>query len=637
MADGWQGFGTQQEDDEKKPGIGAAPEAGFQSASQRASQMQATLGAGGGYKPAGGAGGGSGRFANLQKFLGANKPTALTGAVQSKFGAEAEKTGKAVEAARGKLSSDLQQQQALQQKAQGFASTLEKADASTEDISKLAGDEFGQFLEQKSDLGNINIQDAEKLKLKQANLEGLAKQAQTEKGRFGLLQGLLKRPSYTTGQSKFDQLLLQRGGSGDALQQLQTGLAAGAKASGAGLSSLEGQLSEGLKTYGGDTGKQLAERLKTGLSSQAGALDTTLEEQLTGIKSQESAARDKAALLQKALSGAEQIASLYSDKYKDDPRAALSLATGRTQLSGENLQELNEKFGPGFVEEFKKAQPEVAKLLEGTQFGAVNADMLRNAIANPLSLTNTASMNAAQTMTPEQKARYEAIQKLSKSSVGKFGAQLPNVEAGKQFKFDPVSQEGLASAKAYGAQEMRNRSEQLKESARQLQAITGMDEKSAQAEIMNMLKEGKGLSDEDSRAAKYAGTSVHGWELDPSSLTKSADFSKVVEQEKQRLAASPFGTSDLELLNKDPKQYIDMIKSRGTGFERQQTDLERAYETERNRGKQRYEDMLNKVLRPTRTTRWDKGAFEEAGGRIYNPFSGQFEERPEDANKKGGT
>lgn len=156
---------------------------------------------------------GSGRFTNLQSYIGANKPageqlgqkvagtvqtgleksqkeaTTQAGQIREAIGAEKQRLGEAagfqsqVEQDPTKIASDAAARQRFQQLTSG-ATSAGQLQSQAEQAQAQAASQLGQIGQQVSGLG-------------------------TEAGRFNLLKEAVKQPGYTTGQQRLDQLFLQ--------------------------------------------------------------------------------------------------------------------------------------------------------------------------------------------------------------------------------------------------------------------------------------------------------------------------------------------------------------------------------------------------------------------------------------------
>lgn len=176
---------------------------------------------------------GSGRFVNLQKYLGANQGAGqrLAGQIGENVGRQTQDVGKAVEDAQG-VKGQIDSERNRIAQAGNFASQV------AADPTKIAADQnqlaqFTQLRTGQTGLGDIQTQAQQKFGAAQSqlgNLQNLANMTGSEAGRFQLLSQALGRPSYNTGQQRLDQLMLQAEG-GNTLGQLQRSTAEQALAS----------------------------------------------------------------------------------------------------------------------------------------------------------------------------------------------------------------------------------------------------------------------------------------------------------------------------------------------------------------------------------------------------------------------
>ena len=186
-------FNQQDENDPNKPKAAG---------SGQAAQI---TGQGTGYNPS--AGTSSGRFTNISSYLQANSGQNLAGRVgeniqqkqtelQNQVGQAKDQFGRQAESSMGQI------------RAGGaLAGDLEKdpvAIAGDETKSKQIGGALSAKYTGPQQLGNIT-----QLQSGAQNLQQLAGGTATEAGRFGLLQQMFNRPTYTGGQQKLDNLLLQ--------------------------------------------------------------------------------------------------------------------------------------------------------------------------------------------------------------------------------------------------------------------------------------------------------------------------------------------------------------------------------------------------------------------------------------------
>lgn len=318
---------------------------------------------------------GSGRFTNIQAILKANRGggeklanqigqtvnkqstelnTALGGASDIQKGIEAEKT--------------------RIKEASGYASSLQ---ADPNAAITLANDptkatQFGQALSGQTTANTLKAQGESTLGTARNELTDVQKMAGltgTEAGRFELLRQSLGRPSYTQGQQKLDQLLVQSSG-GNVLGKLQKDTAAQVQAGQQKIASTEAGLNTGL----GDIGTA-ATTAQTQLKS---ALGTLTGEAPTGALGKIAADLKKSqqeAQIQSNLEYGGLMQNLTNKKLTPENMATLSNALG---IPADQIM-FNNTVNP---EDIKKA------------FQQKNAELGAG-------------------MTPEQLAQYKALQKLS--------------------------------------------------------------------------------------------------------------------------------------------------------------------------------------------------------------------------------
>lgn len=169
--------------------------------------QSATLGAGTGAAPAGTK---SGRFTNISNYLQANSGYNKDGGgLAGKIAGNINNQGNAVKQEVGKAQNEFNT--AAQQNRVGYdEGTVNNAlnDSTNFAQNDQNVDKFQQQLNAKYQ-GPQGIQNAEIHQNKAQNLQNLTKQTTTEGGRFGLLKNMFNKPTYTGGQQKLDNLLLQ--------------------------------------------------------------------------------------------------------------------------------------------------------------------------------------------------------------------------------------------------------------------------------------------------------------------------------------------------------------------------------------------------------------------------------------------
>lgn len=176
----------------------------------------------GGASPAGvisgsGSGGrtpGSGSFTNLQSYLEANKDFkndsgTLGQGIQKNLETEADKTRQGIQSAQNKVDSSIKPDEqvfnngnSLLQNALSDPTKFVQDQGNLQNFTKLRTGQFGfDPLQAQQDIASVGtgVND----------FQNLANQAQTETGRFGLLQRAYGNPTYGRGQQRLDQLLLQ--------------------------------------------------------------------------------------------------------------------------------------------------------------------------------------------------------------------------------------------------------------------------------------------------------------------------------------------------------------------------------------------------------------------------------------------
>jgi hypothetical protein len=230
----------------------------------------------------------SGRFTNMQKIMQANKPAAskLAGAVTGQVGQEIGKAETKSDEASGFRSAVQAEQNRLGQAQQ--LNTNIKADPTQlndQDISSARNFMMNQTGQQA--LQQIGTQSQQGL----VNANVAAQQAQqmqqrlgSESGRFGLLRQALAKPTYTQGQQKLDQLLLQTSAAPQ-IQQQQQELAKRLGAVKTGIGSLTKERDQSLADIA--AGQKSAADLLTGtVGAEKTALEKAQVDELAGISAQ---------------------------------------------------------------------------------------------------------------------------------------------------------------------------------------------------------------------------------------------------------------------------------------------------------------------------------------------------------------
>lgn len=151
----------------------------------------------------------SGRFTNLQKFLEANKPAQLGQKIGGVIGEQTQEAGQKLQQSRQELESGIGQVKQAREQTFGSAGGA---------VSQLAGTQPANLQQAEKDIraaraleygGPTELAKASELESSKQKLASMGEATGTEAGRFGLLQTLFGKPTYTKGQQKLDQLILQ--------------------------------------------------------------------------------------------------------------------------------------------------------------------------------------------------------------------------------------------------------------------------------------------------------------------------------------------------------------------------------------------------------------------------------------------
>lgn len=146
----------------------------------------------------------SGRFTNLQSYLKANQGgQAMAGQIGQKLQGQAKEVEGQTQKAQQQFQQGLQGQQQLMGQSGQIQQQLK------EDPTKLLqNDQFGQL----RDFRYSGPQGLQNTQQAQAQLQGLGdttKQLQSEQGRFQALRSMFNQPTYSRGQTRLDQAMMQ--------------------------------------------------------------------------------------------------------------------------------------------------------------------------------------------------------------------------------------------------------------------------------------------------------------------------------------------------------------------------------------------------------------------------------------------
>lgn len=196
----------------------SAPTTGGGSASTTTSGRVASFSSG---APQQGASG-SGRFTNIQKYLGANQGSGeqlgsrITGTIDKKLDkttkeadTQASSIGEAVNAEKNRLAEGTQFNEQIKQDPTQIVN------------DNQAKDRFGNLLNNQNVATNLQNQAQAATSAANSGFNQINQQVQnlgTEQGRFNLLQNTIKSPQYSTGQQRLDQLFLQAGNPNQLIQ-----------------------------------------------------------------------------------------------------------------------------------------------------------------------------------------------------------------------------------------------------------------------------------------------------------------------------------------------------------------------------------------------------------------------------------
>ncbi len=307
---------------------------------------------------------GSGRFMNLQKYISANAPQAqqMAGSIGQGFAQRANQAQQNVSNAQSQFQAQAQKEQDRLGQAGQFVQQLQTAPGaqnivqSPEQLSQFQRLQQGQL-----DLSQPNLS-GEQSELQQ--LQQQAQNAKTEAGRFQMLRDKFGNPSYTLGQRRLDQLLLQN--APGAANQIQQQINPALQSFQQGLSGAEQDISSrynALQGLAGEAQGQIEQGIIGGLSK---------------VESDVQAAQQKAI----------------------QDRALRMQQFGVGNLSPEDMQEL----GAGFSDPYQSLY---------------NLN-LRDYLTSPDQLQD---ISVGQAASPEQISQYQALQQLG-NRTGQLGGQL---------------------------------------------------------------------------------------------------------------------------------------------------------------------------------------------------------------------
>lgn len=284
---------------------------------------------------------GSGRFTNLQKYIGANQGAGdrLGAGITSKVSRENEGASKEANTSASAVKDGIASAQNKLQTGNQYKSQVDSDNFNAKD---LAGDnnKLQDFTQYRTGSAIDEAQLAKQNQAAQTNYMNLQNQMQTQlgqtqsdNGRFNMLKntfggGSVYQNPYSQGQQRLDGLLLQSGG-GNQIGQLQNQLRTGVSAAGQQL----GQLDAAGKTIGDIKSQEsaLASGLQSGIDAKTGKFVGDIEATQGAVNAQRTADQDWANKQYAGLQGGQAVDKKFADM--------LGLTSGQNiynTLSGKN-------------------------------------------------------------------------------------------------------------------------------------------------------------------------------------------------------------------------------------------------------------------------------------------------------------
>lgn len=307
---------------------------------------------------------GSGRFTNLNKYLGANREAGsrMASGISSRVEqtnepkkTEAQTQASNVRAGIEAGKQDLQKGQQLNTQLEGYVKPQQNSQPPAQSLENFANTNLNDITRMRqgvstnqlsTDLGNAQAATQNY----QSQLAERQKQLGSDTGRFGLLQetfGGRNRPTYGAGQQQLDNLFLQAG-SGNKLNELNRSLIGQQQTTQADLSKLAGTDATNLQNLQTGYGK-LATDLTGNLTTGLEGVKTAAEAQAEAVNTQRAADQKYMQEQFAALSSGQAVDQAFLDKMginKDqlllnvakDPNFNFAnyVNLGKAQLSGAN-------------------------------------------------------------------------------------------------------------------------------------------------------------------------------------------------------------------------------------------------------------------------------------------------------------
>lgn len=318
---------------------------------------------------------GSGRFTNLQQYMQANQGAGekLAGQIGNKVGEQTQKLTDATKSA-GAVGDQLNAERQRIAQATNYSQQIQQ------DPNQLAANDdtvnsVRQLATGQNNLGGLQQQAQTAFSTAQGqlgNVQQLASMTGNEAGRFELLRQALGRPSYTNGQQRLDQVLLQNGGQ-NLLGQLQQNTTNQAKAGEQLLGTTQTNLGKQFTTAGQEA-KSAQDLINRSLgtiddptteaddsSGAFGTLQSDLRKRQQDYIAQQQGLYDNlTGGIGAGIPGGD--INTQQDSFNQDALNMLGLKTGQNLYNVDLKQVLNPQFSASNVTEQNIANPEdVAK------------------------------------------------------------------------------------------------------------------------------------------------------------------------------------------------------------------------------------------------------------------------------------
>lgn len=353
---------------------------------------------------------GSGRFANLQKYIQANQGTNLGQQTAAKIGQQAQQAQTQIGQQGQQLESQIGgERQRLGQGAESLFQSIR------DNPVEAAGQGLQEFSRLRTGQANAPQADLNQAQQQAQNVQQLAQQAGSEAGRFQLLKQFYGTPTYTTGQQRLDQLLLQA--SPDQARSLQSGAQQAQQQTMNALQQLQQQQTAGqqeIATLAQQRAQQAQELIgseqdKTGLlGGLVGDIQGRTEQQ-----------QKQAELIKTALTNALSNKGFESDQQYNDALAALTSAGINPQSFKVYDLARNANFRPeqfvsnvNITPEAVASEQDRARLQSLYKLAGIESPTFLQGPAQPKAdLSKVLNTQALQEASQKRKAEYETTAK----------------------------------------------------------------------------------------------------------------------------------------------------------------------------------------------------------------------------------